>query len=70
MHAYSDTDLRKFDLCKFFSVFLMFQCGASGQSLLASGQVGFSRSDGSCLESGPSWSLVVRTICVLRSDRH
>jgi hypothetical protein len=69
MHAYSDTDLRKFDLCKFFSVFLVFQCGASGRSLLASGQVGFSHSDGSCLESRPGWSLIVRTIRVLRPDR-
>jgi hypothetical protein len=31
MYAYSDTDLKKFDLCKFFSVFLVFQCGASGR---------------------------------------
>jgi hypothetical protein len=69
MHAYSDTDLRKFDLCKFFSVFLVFQCGASGRSLLVSGRVGFSRSDGTCLESGPSWSLVVRTIRAVRQDR-
>jgi hypothetical protein len=29
MHACSDTDLRKCDLPKFFSVFLVFQCGAS-----------------------------------------
>jgi hypothetical protein len=64
MHAYSDTDLRKFDLCKFFSFFLVFQCGASGRSLLAFGRVGSSRSDGSFLEFGPSWSHVVRTIRV------
>jgi hypothetical protein len=38
MHAYSNTDLRKFDLCKFFSAFLVFQCGASGRSTLTSGQ--------------------------------
>jgi hypothetical protein len=69
MHAYSNTDLRKFDLCKFFSVFLVFQCGAFGRSLLVSGWVGFSRSDGTCLESGTSWSLVVRTIRVVRPDR-
>jgi hypothetical protein len=40
MHAYSDTDLRKFDLCKFFSAFLVFQCGASGRSTLTSGRTG------------------------------
>jgi len=32
---------------KFSSVFLVFQCGASGRSLLASGRVEFSSSDGS-----------------------
>jgi hypothetical protein len=31
---------------KFSSVFMMFQCGASGQSLLASGRVELSRPDG------------------------
>jgi len=36
MHAYSDIDLRQFDLCKFFSVFLVFQCGTSGQYFEAS----------------------------------
>jgi hypothetical protein len=45
MHAYSDTDLRKFDLCKFFSAFLVFQCGASRRSTLTSGRTG--GSDGS-----------------------
>jgi len=38
MHAYSDTDLRKFVLCKFFSPFLVFLCGASGRSTLTSGR--------------------------------
>ena len=59
MHAYSDTDLRKFDLCKFFSAFLVFQCGASGRSTLTSGRTG--GPDGSPLESGRRWSPHVRT---------
>jgi hypothetical protein len=59
MHAYSDTDLRKFDLCKFFSVFLVFQCGASGRSTLTSGRTG--GPDGFSLESGWRWSPHVRT---------
>jgi hypothetical protein len=46
----SNTDLRKFVLCKFSSAFLVFQCGASGQSILTSGQTG--DPDGSLLESG------------------
>jgi hypothetical protein len=45
MHACSNTDLRKFDLCIFFSVFLVFQCGAFGRSLLASGRVAYCHSD-------------------------
>jgi hypothetical protein len=59
MHAYSDTDLRKFDLCKFFKAFLVFQCGASGRSILTSGRTG--GPDGSPLESGRRWSSHVRT---------
>jgi len=59
MHAYSDTDLRKFDLCKFFSAFLVFQCGASGRSTLKSGRTG--GPDGSPLESGRRWNSLVRT---------
>jgi hypothetical protein len=59
MHAYSDTDLRKFDLCKFFSAFLVFQCGASGRSTLTSGRTG--GPDGSPLESGWRWSPHVQT---------
>jgi hypothetical protein len=59
MHAYSDTDLRKFDLCKFFSAFLVFQCGASGRSTLTSGRTG--GPNGSPLESGRRWSQHVRT---------
>jgi hypothetical protein len=59
MHAYSDTDLRKFDLCKFFSAFLVFQCGASGRSTLTSGQTG--GPDDYPLESGRRWSPHVRT---------
>jgi hypothetical protein len=47
MHAYSNTDLRKFNLCKFFSAFLVFQCGASGRSTLTSGQTGGPDGDGS-----------------------
>jgi hypothetical protein len=59
IHACSDTDLRKFDLCKFFSVFLVFQCGASGRSPLTSGRV--SGPDSTLLESGRVWSPIVRT---------
>jgi hypothetical protein len=59
MHAYSDTDLRKFDLCKFFLAFLVFQCGAFGRSTLTSGRTG--GPDGSPLESGRRWSPHVRT---------
>jgi hypothetical protein len=32
IHACSNTDLRKFDLCKFSSAFLVFQCGVSGRT--------------------------------------
>jgi hypothetical protein len=59
MHAYSDTDLRKFDLYKFFSAFLVFQCVATGRSTLTSGRTG--GPDGSPLESGRRWSSHVRT---------
>jgi hypothetical protein len=59
MHAYSDTDLRKFDLCKFFSAFLVFQCGASGRSTLTFGRTG--GPDSSPLESGRRRSPHVRT---------
>jgi hypothetical protein len=59
IHACSDTDLRKFDLCKFFSVFLVFQCGASGRSTLTSWRTG--GPDGTLLESGRGWSPHVRT---------
>jgi hypothetical protein len=38
IHVWSNTDLRKFDLCKFSSVFLVFQCGASGRSTSTSGR--------------------------------
>lgn len=53
---------------KFFSVFLVLQCGASRRSLLVSGRLGFSRSDVSLLESEPNWSLVIRTSRVVRPD--
>jgi len=43
----------------FSSVFLVFQCGVSGRSLLASGRVEFSQSDVSFLESWRGWSLVL-----------
>jgi hypothetical protein len=81
MHAYSDTDLRKFDLCKFFSAFLVFQYGASERSSLTSGRTG--GPDGSPLESGRRWSphvwtgpdgvrtravIIVRTVSLYRPD--
>jgi hypothetical protein len=81
MHAYSDTDLKKIDLCKFFSVFLVFQCGVSGRSTLTSGRNG--GPDGSPLESGRRWSphvqtgpdgvrtravIIVRTVSLYRPD--
>jgi hypothetical protein len=59
IHACSKTDLRKFDLYKFSSVFLVFQCGASGRSTSTSGRTG--GPDGSPLESGRRWSPHVRT---------
>jgi hypothetical protein len=81
IHACSDTDLRKFDLCKFSSVFLVFQCGASGLSTLTSKRIG--GPDGTLLESGRGWSphvrtgpdgvwtcavIIVRTVSLYRSD--
>jgi hypothetical protein len=59
IHACSNTDLRKFDLCKFSSAFLVFQCGASGRSTLTSRRTG--GPDSSPLESGRRWSSHVRT---------
>jgi hypothetical protein len=59
IHACSNTDLRKFDLCKFSSAFLVFQCGASGRSTLTSRRTG--GPDSSPLESGLRWSQHVRT---------
>jgi hypothetical protein len=55
------TDMRKIDFCKFFS-FLLFQCGASGRSLLASERI--SRSDDTLLEFGREWSPIVWTLAV------
>jgi hypothetical protein len=55
IHACSNTDLRKLISIKFSSVFLVFQCGASGRT---------SGPDGTLLESGLGWSPHVRT----RSD--
>jgi len=49
----------KFDLCEFFSVFLMFQCGASKRSLLASKRIRGPNS--TFLESGREWSPIVQT---------
>jgi len=81
IHACSNTDLRKFDLCKFSSVFLVFQCGASGRSTLMFGQTG--GPDETLLESGRGWSphvrtgpdgvrtrtiIIVRTVSLYRSD--
>jgi hypothetical protein len=81
IHACSNTDLRKFDLCKFSSAFLVFQCGASGRSTLTSGRTG--GPDGSLLESGRRWSphvwtgpdgvrtravIIVRTVSLYRPD--
>lgn len=68
MHAYSNTNLRKFDLCKFFSVFLVFQCGASGRYPLASGRVLLGSPDGILRKSGHVPCLVVRTCLVVRPD--
>jgi hypothetical protein len=51
--------MRKFDLCKLSSAFLVFQCGASGRSTLTSGWTG--GPNGSPLESGRRWSPHVRT---------
>jgi hypothetical protein len=70
MHAYSNTDLRKFDLYKFLSVFLVFQCGASGQYPLASGRVLLGSPDGILQKYGHVPYLVVRTCLVVRPDSH
>lgn len=53
---------------KFSSVFLVFQCGASGRSLLAFGRVEFSGLDVTFLESGPGRSFVVRMRLALRPN--
>jgi hypothetical protein len=60
IHACSDTDLRKIDLCKIFLIFFcVFQCGASERSVLMSGRTG--SLDGTLLKSGREWSPHVRT---------
>jgi hypothetical protein len=51
--------LKKFDFYEFFSIFLLFQCEAFGRSLLTF--VRISGPDGTLLESGREWSLIVRT---------
>lgn len=68
MHAYFDIDLRNFDLCKFFSVFLVFQCGASGRYPLASRGVLLGSPDGILWKSRHVQCLVVRTCRVVRPD--